>query len=270
MSGTTVGQAIERKETGPSALVEKYGDDFATVLPSHIDRDTWLRLALGTMRKDPKLKQVAEQNPASLIHALMECARLGHEPGTKSFYLVPIGGAVEGWEGYRGVVDRMYRGGAVTSVKVELVREGDRFSYNPGTMDKPEHDVDWFGGDRGKILGVYSFAEMIGGATSRVVICDQTYLAKIRKQSRGSSSSSSPWSQWEEAMVLKTGAHRLEPWVPTSTEYRTREAAETHMQPLSVPLDTPALPAYDLPNDDEPVDAEIVDDYEGRPFGEDD
>jgi hypothetical protein len=33
-------------------------------------------------------------------------------------------------EGYRGVVERMYRSGAVESIKVELVRQNDRFRFD--------------------------------------------------------------------------------------------------------------------------------------------
>lgn len=247
--------AVAKK--GPDELIETYGEHFATVLPSHLTQESWLRLALGVMRKSPELRQAAERDPGSLVVALMECARLGHEPGTKSFYLVPIGGKVEGWEGYRGVIDRMFRGGAVTSVKVEIVREGDKFRYDPGTMNRPEHEVDWFGGDRGQIIGAYAYAELVGGATSRVVVIDRDYIAKVKKEAKGSGNASSPWQKWDEAMVLKTAAHRLEPWVPTSAEYRN-QSVRTEAAAVEV-----ALPAGDVPDLPDPVtppsDDEVAD-----------
>lgn len=262
-----VSQAIAKRDTGPGALVAQYAPDFTTVLPSHVKPETWVRLAQGLLRRDKNLARIATANPGSLMQALMECARLGHEPGTEAFYLVPMGNEIEGWEGYRGVVERMYRAGAVVSVKAELVRENDVFEYDPAEMPRPHHKVDWFG-DRGEIIGAYSYAEMAGGGTSRVVIIDKTYIAKVRAQSKGSNSSSSPWVKWEESMVLKTVIHRLEPFVPTSSEYlrdRLRAVRDVSAEPAPVGQAIAPLPAPmtvpDLPADDDAVvDAEILDD----------
>jgi recombination protein RecT len=64
--------------------------------------------------------------------AMLDCARLGHEPGTPAYYFVPIKGAIEGWEGYRGVIERIYRAGAVQSVRAAVVRENDFYEYEEG------------------------------------------------------------------------------------------------------------------------------------------
>jgi len=230
----TIQNAIAKRETGPGAMIKQYSSDFTTVLPSHINGATWIRLAQGVLRRDKQLAQIAQRNPGSLMQALLECARLGHEPGSSSFYLVPMGNEIEGWEGYRGVVERMYRAGAVTSVKAEIVRANDRFNYQPG-MDRPQHEVDWFG-DRGDILGAYAYAELRDGQTSKVVVVDQAYLTKVRAMSKGSDKPSSPWQKWPESMVLKTVIHRLEPFVPTSAEYlreqlrAARDVATEHPQ----------------------------------------
>lgn len=230
----TVSNAVAKRDTGPGAMIKQYSSDFTTVLPSHMNGQTWIRLAQGVLRRDKNLARIAGTNPGSLMQALLECARLGHEPGTESFYLVPMGNEIEGWEGYRGVIERMYRAGAVTSVKAEIVRQNDRFHYQP-SMDRPEHEIDWFG-DRGPILGAYSYAEMRDGSTSKVVVINQDYINKVRAMSRGSDKPSSPWQKWEEAMVLKTVIHRLEPFVPTSSEYlreQMRAAREVAAEPLA-------------------------------------
>lgn len=213
-------QALAERDNTPGRMIETYRQDFATVLPTHVRSDTWVRLAQGVLRRDQNLARVAKGNVGSLMAALLECARLGHEPGTESFYLVPYGSEIQGIEGYRGVVERMYRAGKVTSVKAEVVRANDAFDYRPDLMARPVHRPDWFG-DRGDIIGAYAYAELADGGTSRVVVINRDYIAKVKAQSKGSDKPSSPWVKWEEAMVLKTVAHRLEPWVPTSTEYRT-------------------------------------------------
>lgn len=261
MSETVTG-AVAKRETGPGAIIRQYSADFTQVLPSHINETAWIRLAQGVLRRDKNLASIAARNPGSLMQALLECARLGHEPGTESFYLIPMGNEIEGWEGYRGVVERMYRAGAVISVKAELVKENDHFRYQPH-MSIPEHDVDWFG-DRGATVGAYSYAEMLGGATSRVVVINREYIAKVRAMSKGSDKATSPWVKWEDQMILKTVLHRLEPFVPTSSEYireklRAARDVATESPVPAAPVDVSQLQEMPAANDPgEPVDAEVV------------
>ena len=153
----------------PDVMIQRYQNEFAAVLPSHIKPEQFVRLAVGALRRDPKLMQAATQNPASLMHALLEASRLGLEPGTPEFYLTPRFGrdpGVLGITGYRGEVELIYRAGAVSSVKAEVVYERDRFDFRPD-MDKPVHEVDWFA-DRGRVLGAYAYAEMVGGGVPMV------------------------------------------------------------------------------------------------------
>lgn len=225
----SVSNAVARRNQ-VEALIQQYSNDFAIVLPSHIKPSTFVRLAQGVLRRNPQLQDAAAKNPGSFLAALLEAARLGHEPGTEQFYLVPFGGEVQGIEGYRGVIERMYRAGAVASVKAEVVRDFDEFIYEPG-MERPVHKVDWFG-TRGPIKGAYAYAVFKDGSTSRVVVINREYIEQVKRQSKGANSPSSPWKQWEEAMVLKTVVHRLEPWVPTSNEDRTVVVGEpVHQQP---------------------------------------
>lgn len=249
-------------------LITRYGDQFATVLPTHLKREQFVRLAIGALRRNPQLKQVADRNPASMMQALLECARLGHEPGTEAFYLVPFGNEVQGIEGYRGVVERMYRGGKVSAVKAEIVYENDHFEFHPG-MDFPDHRPVYFG-DRGEIIGAYSYARFTDGTYSRVTVIDKPYIDRVKAESRGSNSKSSPWVKWYDAMVLKTAAKRLEPWVPTSTEWirdQYRAVAEVqaeHRQdaPAITPVPEPRPQIGHAP--EEPVDAEVVDTEHGH------
>jgi recombination protein RecT len=261
----SVSTAVAQQDRSVVNLVPQYRVEFAELLPAHVKADTFIRLAVGALRKNPQLKTAAENDPASLIFALREAARLGHEPGTEAFYLVPMGGKVEGWEGYRGVIERMYRAGAISSVKAEVVHGNDVFHFTPD-MDRPQHEVDWFG-DRGPILGAYAYAVMRDGSTSKVIVVNQSYLAKVRAMSRGSDKPTSPWVKWEEAMVLKTVVHRLEPFVPTSSEYlreQLRAAADVQAE-----KGAPAVSAADVPADPDGVDvttgvidAEVVPDID--------
>lgn len=269
--------AVERAESGPTATIQRYEQDFATMLPSHIKPEAWVRLAIGVFRRSPQLQRAATQNPASMMAALLDAARQGLEPGTPQYYLVPrksktTGLEVQGIRGYQGEIELIYRAGAVSSVIVEVVRERDVFSYRPGRDERPLHDIDWDADDRGPLRLVYAYAIMRDGATSKVVVLNKTAIAKIRAKSEGADGEYSPWRHWEEAMWLKSAVHQLQKWVPTSAEYireqlrAVRDVAAEGAQPRPVP-DHPLPPEQHgdeetddgrLDADDGVLDAEVV------------
>ena len=265
----TVSTAVEKRDTGPGAMIEQYRSDFAAVLPSHIKAATWVRVAQGVLRRDKNLAQVAQRNPASLMQALLEAARLGHEPGTNAFYLVPFGNEVQGIEGYRGIVERIYRAGAVSSVKAEVVYAADRFEWRPNEMDKPLHEFDPFDDNRGEIRGAYAYCVMRDGSTSRVVTIGKNYIDKVKRESKGSDKPTSPWQKWPDAMVLKTVARRLEAWVPTSAEYmreqlRAIRAVQAEGPRPQLPPSGHVVPPGDVDlGTGEVIDGEIVTDPDG-------
>jgi recombination protein RecT len=273
-----ISNAIATRDNGPEAIVRQHKDDLTLVLPSHVKGETWMRLAYGALRSNEQLLKVATRNPGSLMNALQECARLGHEPASKSFYLVPYGSEVQGIEGYRGVVERIYRAGAVKVVHAEVVYENDEFVWEPGTVDRhpdgprwegpqsvPFHKADWFA-DRGDVKGAFSYGIFQDGTPSRVVIINRTYIDKVRAESKGSNSPTSPWVKWFDQMVLKTVAHRLEPWVPTSTEWRKEqlraglEVAAEQGGPAVIGAPSPQQQdAPEMGMDEGPIEGELVD-----------
>jgi recombination protein RecT len=271
---STVSQAVARKDDSPGALIERYQRDFATVLPSHIKADTWVRLAQGALRRNPTLEQAARANPGSLLAALLDAARLGLEPGTEQYYLVPYKDhgrpLVQGIPGYQGEIELMYRAGAVSSVIVELVRASDEFVWTPGALDlqqpprwpgpqmRPYHRADWFGA-RGELIGVYAYGLMADGAVSKVVVLarSEVHDARAKSASFRSKPETSPWSTDEAAMWLKTAAHRLRKWVPTSAEYR-RELARAAAEAQRVGIDNHLPPPVVEESDDAMVDGEVV------------
>ncbi len=222
MTTTTQGAALATRDNSPSRIVQQYRDEFAAVLPSHVRADVWVRLAVGALRRDKKLAEAASNDPAALMGALLEAARLGHEPATEAFYLVPRKQKgilkVQGIEGYQGIVERMYRAGAVSSVIVEVVRQHDHFRYVPGRDERPEHEIDWDLEDRGDLRLAYAYARMKGGAVSKVVVLNRKQIADLRAKSDGADSPYSPWNTNEESMWLKSAARQLRKWVPTSAE----------------------------------------------------
>lgn len=286
----TVSQAVAKQETGPIAIMWQRRNHFDAVLPSHLDVKAFTGTAAGALYASADLMEAATVSPDSLITALMRCAALGHQPGTDEFYLIPrrIKGrmTVQGIEGYRGIIERMYRSGAVAKVVVREVCAKDKFRYLEGIDDKPVHQIggegetggDFFGPtgsrDRGEMVGVYAYAELTTGAVSRVVLLSKDDVMAAKESSDSKNSTFSPWNRLDggaahpefkgRSMWWKTAARRLEPWVPTSAEFR-REQIRAAVQADTFrgtrdpnaqgePQVTPPASSSEL------VDAEIVDD----------
>jgi recombination protein RecT len=259
----TVSQAVATTPA-PVELARKNRDRFDAVLPKHIEAKSFVGLAEAALYKDDKLMQAAQNNPQAFYGVLMKAAALGHRPGSEEYYLVPrkVKGRMEvmGIEGYRGIVERMYRSGAVASVIVREVCENDTFRFVEGEMDKPVHEIDWFGNSRGAMIGVYAYAIMTTRAVSRVVILSRDDVMAAKARSDGASSEFSPWQRDERAMWWKTAARRLEPWVPTSVEFfkeRVRASAEVN----HTTVDRAASPHGHVDTDTGEIhDAEVVED----------
>lgn len=279
MTEQSVSNAVAVRDNGPGAMVEQYREEYAALVPSHINADQWIRLAVGAIRGNPLLDQAAKTDVGVFLRELKTAARLGLEPGTEQFYLTPRKSKAHGYKfiiqgivGYQGIVELIYRAGAVSSVVVETVRANDSFRYVIGRDERPVHDVDWFGGDRGELVGVYAYAVMKDGATSKVVILNrhQVMDAKAKSDSaNGKGADYSPWNTNEEAMWLKTAARRLAKWVPTSAEYMREQLRAKAEVAAELPAGSaPPLPQpqADIPDDgdgsedDGPIEAEFVDD----------
>jgi recombination protein RecT len=229
--------AEREKDNSPRGLIQQYSSDFASVLPSHIKPDTWVRIAQGALKKGKRandgrfeLEVAAANNPAAFLSALLDAARQGLEPGTEQFYLTPrkVKGQLEilGITGYQGHIELIYRAGAVSSVVAEVVREKDEYRYERGVDLKPTHRYPAFAGEstRGPLIGVYAYAVMKDGAISRVVELGQDDIDRIKKSATGANSEYSPWQTNEAAMWLKSSIRQLQKWVPTSPEYLEHQA----------------------------------------------
>lgn len=204
--------------------IATYRGTFGRLLPAHMDAETFVGIAAGAMYRNEKLAAAAMHHPDSLIVALRDCARLGHEPGTDQYALTVRGGKVLGIEQYQGVIERMYRAGAVLSVHAEVVCKGETFKRQDPSP--PYHRVpndDWLDRDTSvaNLTGAYAFAILEGGACSRVVAMGRAEIMAHREVATTTNIWDGPFGK---SMWLKTVAHELEKWVPTSAEYRREQA----------------------------------------------
>jgi recombination protein RecT len=245
MTSQTVSNAVARKDRGDQLVswLRTQQDELAMAAATHIKPSTIVRVAQGALRKDPKLMAAAIANPLSLLHCLLDAARLGHEPGTDQYYLVPFGDEVTGIEGYKGIIERMFRAGATSAVVAEVVYQRDIYrSLGPTTP--PVHEFDEFGDptERGPLRGTYAYALDQGGRCSMVIKLGRAAVMKHKAMSRGSDRADSPWKKWEEAMWKKCPLRGLEAYVPTSSEWLTvRAQAAAVGTAQSAPPVTPGL-----------------------------
>lgn len=247
-----IGQAVARQEAPDPArsAVNRYAPSFGRVLPGHIQQDTFVALANAYLARDAALHAAAVESPETFVHALMDCATLGHRPGhnyaltVRRVKIKGQGGERDQWknvvlgiEEYTGKIERMYRAGRVRTVKAEVVRANDLYTFDRDTMDVPVHRWTPFASfaDRGEMIGVYAYAVLADGSTSRVVELNREQVLAARELATMTGIWDHPIRGQD--MWLKTALHVLEKYVPTSSEYmastlvsqakRAVEAAQT-------------------------------------------
>lgn len=197
-------------------------------LPKHLTADRLSRIALTAIRRTPKLM---EADVASLFGAIMQCAQLGLEPGTRA-HLVPF------WNGrqsryevnfipdYRGLIDLARRSGQIGPFYAFAVREHDAFTYslglNPDLVHVPAES------NRGEITHFYAVARAKDNSWSQFDVMTREQVDAIRDRSKAKDSG--PWVTDYEPMGCKTVVRRLCKFLPASVEIlqavQADEAAE--------------------------------------------
>lgn len=276
-----VTQTIEARAGGQAKTMDQwiqtYGAEFETALPSYVDPDRFLRLALNELRWSPELRDC---DPFSVIGALMTCAQLGLEPSgpLNHVFLIPRWHTqrdahgneqrtrrVQLIVGYQGYIELALRTGAVRKLVADVVREQDDFDLwlEDGTQ-RIRHRPPPLGRDRGPLIGAYAVAAMVDGdVIARAV--DMTEIHRARSSSEAAMRNKGPWVTDFDAMAMKTAVRRLWKWLP-----KTPAAAagyvldESTVTEPDLELDARAQPLLDV------VEAETVDATEPEePTGDD-
>ena len=215
----TVAAAVA-KQVPLQPLIEQYSGEFAKILPRHIGAGRYERWAISCLRKGLAGNQAEAwrrilSEPAgqlSVMHALLDCASLGLEPG-RTYHLVPFGGEVTGITDYKGEIELIHRATPRAVVVAQLVRGKDDFAMT-GANVPPRHDADWFAPDRGPVVGGYAYADYGGQVYSLVVRMGEDEFLKHRDKAK----TKNVWDEWPDAMRLKTLVHQLRKWVPWSAD----------------------------------------------------
>ena len=217
------GTAVAKKEEKPKTifdLIQLSKKQFNNALPQHIKTDRFVRIAITTIRLNPKL---AKCNPESLIGALMVSAQLGLEPGTLGqCYLIPFenkkAGTVECQFqiGYKGLIELLRRSGQLSDIYSYTVYENDDFNIEYGLSRTLTHKPNF--DERGEIKGFYAVAILKDGAKAFEYMTKDE-ITKHEEKYRKGSYKNDVWNKNFEEMAQKTVVKKLLKWLPVSVEF---------------------------------------------------
>lgn len=193
------------------------------VLPKHMTGDRQARLLCAIINKTPKL---ANCTWASLAQCMIDCSAMGLEPDGRRAHLIPYGNTCTLIIDYKGLVELIYRSGAVDFIdafcvyKNELIvdpvlgrpRFDVEYGANPDIFHKPLLDS----AARGDFVGAYCVAHIKNITKPKFVWMTKGEIDAIRKRSKASGSG--PWVTDYEEMAKKTTIRRISKTLPLSYE----------------------------------------------------
>lgn len=204
------------------AWLHSHSGYFVQALPRHVDAMHFMAVARSIL---PNLSRCTD---ASIMQALLACARFGLEPDGKQAAIIPYGETATFQPMYEGYIELMYRHPRIDSVHFGWIREKDNWSYTP-TAPSPQdffHQprVELTEEERGEVILAYAFA-WIDGNRSQVIILNRKQAEDIRDEyskayakAERNGKKDSPWHTDFLAMWAKSAVLRLRKVVPTSTE----------------------------------------------------
>ncbi|MGK4197891.1 recombinase RecT [Fusobacterium sp. HC1336] len=219
----TTGSVVEKKKGKTIFDIIKAGEQqFAAALPKHINSERFTRIAITTIRQNPKL---AECNAESLLGSLMTIAQLGLEPGVLGqCYLIPFKnnklGTIECQFqlGYKGMIELLRRTGQLSDIYAYTVYSNDEFSIEYGLERTLKHIPAFSNVDgRGEIVGFYSVAILKDGTRAFEYMTKREVIEHEEKYRKGNFKNDI-WNKNFEEMSLKTVTKKMLKWLPISVE----------------------------------------------------
>jgi recombination protein RecT len=152
----------------------------------------FMSAAIEYVRRVPKL---LETNQMSLMNAFVQVAQFRFMPSGVSgeAYIIPYGTEAKFQLGYQGIVTLLYRTNKVVGITSNIIYKNDVFEYEEGLNARLVHKPAMFGAEKGAPIGVYTVAEMSGGAKTFKVMDEQAIMG-IKNLSKAKGSKESPWN----------------------------------------------------------------------------
>ncbi len=223
--------------------------------------------ALQMMRAKEYLSTMDRQ---SIVDAVVNVALTGLtlNPELRLGYLVPRKGRLYFQSSYMGKREIVLRAGMVKNIWVNLVHEKDDFEFLDGSERKITHNTDFFGTNRGEVIGGYWVAILQNGERMMGTMTRER-IEQIKSRSEAvKAGKGSPWDTDPMEMMKKTiinNAFKELPKTGISDSVLKAMEADNQIDNLDMKDWIKAQEQdqeHDLDNDspatDEVIDAEII------------
>jgi recombination protein RecT len=205
-------------------------ESLKAVLPKHMTADRQARLLCTAINKTPK---IAECTISSVMQCMIDCSAMGLEPDGRRAHLIPYGKTLTLIVDYKGLVELIYRSGAVEFIDAFCVYENElaidpaladekhpdgrarfeiEYGANPDVFHKP-----LLTDEPGAFIGAYAIAHMKGVSKPKFAWMSKAQIDKIR--SRSKAANNGPWASDYEEMAKKTTIRRISQTLPMSSEF---------------------------------------------------
>lgn len=219
--------AVEQKKpvTSIEDMIRQSAQQLGMALPEHMRPERIVRIALTTLRINPKLY---ECDPKSFLAALFQSAQLGLEPNVNGeAWIIPYnskkGMMAQFQVGAYGWVKLFFNHQNSVSIQSETVHKNDNFEYDLGSCEV-KHRPPAFGIDRGEVIGYYACATLTNGGRLLKVMSKEEALAygkrfsKCWDKGQGKFMDYTPWKDHFDAMGKVSVLRQLMKLVPKSVE----------------------------------------------------
>lgn len=210
----SVATATAKKPRTVVDLVQSMQKQFEIALPKHINSERFVRIAITSIRQNPKLAKCSQE---SLLGALMTSAQLGLEPGILGqAYLIPYKDNVQFQIGYKGMIELLRRSGQLSDIYACEIRKNDDFQITLGLHRDIKHNIN-FNENRGEVVGYYAVAVLKDGANSFEFMTKKQVEEHRDKFSK--TANTGPWKTDFDEMAKKTVVKKLLKYLPVSVEW---------------------------------------------------
>lgn len=173
------------------------------------------------VRKVPKL---LECDRISLLSAFVNLAQFRFMPSSVmgEAYVIPYAKEAKFQIGYQGLVTLLYRTPQVKGITANIVYQNDDFNYEEGLMPVLYHKPTPFGKEKGEAIGVYTVAQLEGGARTFKVMSKEDVMM-IKNLSKAKASADSPWNSDKDpfkGMWKKTCLIQHSKFLPKTAEFQ--------------------------------------------------
>lgn len=240
-------------------VLRKYEGPIKALIGRTLDPVRFSQLAVSAIKSNPAL---AGCSPSSFMNSVLLAMQMGVEIRRDSAYLIAFGRNCQLLLDYKAKIALARRGGKVGGIQAVAIREHDEFEtyydehgFHVHHRPSPKGQVR-SGEERGELIGVYAFAELIGGGMQWREPMSMDELERTRKRSRAGCASMTledireagkltadgtqqvwqtwgfndkrrtPWITDHLQMCLKTALHSLYKGIPLDDAARMSQDAD--------------------------------------------